>query len=182
MSDDHEDTRMVSSRPAVDAVSNPSVLDSGDTLLTGQVLSVSRAAGAPAVVTDPLPLPASGTYSYRIGAYAEPISLEVPSYVGRKPTSPRMPTGDAPRLVRVASPRKEVSSTHLEVRQLGASVVVTDLRTTNGSIVMVPGSIPRKLLQGESVVVTPGTLVDIGDDNILQVLPMQRWGETGRQQ
>jgi hypothetical protein len=50
---------------------------------------------------------------------------------------------------------------------------VTDLKSTNGSIVMVPGAVPRKLRQGESVVVSPGTLVDIGDDNVLQILPMR---------
>jgi hypothetical protein len=60
------------------------------------------------------------------------------------------------------------------LRQTGTTVVVTDLRSTNGTIVLVPGSTPRKLLQGESVVVSPGTLVDIGDENILQILPLDR--------
>ena len=78
--------------------------------------------------------------------------------------------------MRVPSPRREVSSTHLEVCHRGTSVIVTDLRSTNGSIVMVPGNVPRKLRQGESVVVSPGTLVDIGDDNILQILPVQHPG------
>jgi pSer/pThr/pTyr-binding forkhead associated (FHA) protein len=64
-----------------------------------------------------------------------------------------------------------VSSTHLEVRQVGASVVITDLRSTNGSVVSAPGAAPRKLRQGESVVVSPGTLVDIGDGNIVEILP-----------
>ncbi len=78
--------------------------------------------------------------------------------------------------MRVASPRREVSASHIELRQLGGSVIVTDLRSTNGSVVMLPGSVPRKLRQGESLVVQPGTLVDIGDDNVIQILPMQRTG------
>lgn len=113
-------------------------------------------------------------YAFRVGLSSDSILLDVPCYVGRRPSPPRISSGRAPRLVTVSSPHKEVSSTHLELRQVGASVIVSDLRSTNGSIVMIPGSVPRKLRQGESVVVSPGTLVDIGDGNILQVLPTQR--------
>ena len=76
-----------------------------------------------------------------------------------------------PRLVRVSSGGHEVSSTHIELRQLGSSVVVTDMRSTNGSVVFPPGGAQRKLRQGESVVVSPGTLVDIGDGNVIEILP-----------
>jgi hypothetical protein len=113
-------------------------------------------------------------YAIRVASRAEPIVLDVPCYIGRNPSPPRVVSGVPPRLIRVPSPQREVSASHLEVRQLGSTVVLTDLRSTNGSIVTVPGSVPRKLRQGESVVVSPGTLVDIGDDNILQILPMQR--------
>lgn len=124
-------------------------------------------------VTSPL-RPSALVYQFRIGSRPEPISLDRPCLVGRRPTPPRIRQGAAPRLLRVPSPLKEVSATHIELRQLGTSVIVTDLRSTNGSVVMVPGSVPRKLRQGESIVVSPGTLVDIGDDNVLQILPMQR--------
>lgn len=116
----------------------------------------------------------TAVYSFRIGALKEPIALDRPVRIGRRPSSPRILVGAPPRLVRVVSPRHEVSATHVELRQTGATVVVTDLRSTNGTTVLLPGSPPRKLLQGESVVVSPGTLVDIGDDNILQILPLDR--------
>ena len=118
-------------------------------------------------------------YQFQLGSHTEPIPLDRPCFIGRRPSSPRVQHGTPPRLLRVDSPLKQVSSTHLEVRQLGSSVIVTDLKSTNGSVVLVPGSVPRKLRQGESVVVSPGTLVDIGDDNILQILPMQRLGQVG---
>jgi hypothetical protein len=111
-------------------------------------------------------------YSYRIGRTI--VWLDIESYIGRRPSSPRILSGRMPRLVRVPSPGHEVSSTHLEVRQLGSSVVVTDLHSTNGSLVFPPGGAARKLRQGESVVVTPGTLVDIGDGNVLEILPLER--------
>lgn len=169
MDEDLDDTVIAPVRPS-GAVAGP---DLDDTVLT------TGGSPAPASVAHPSsPVRADvTTYAFRIGE-AEPIDLDRPSYIGRRPSSPRIPTGVLPRLVRVASPQREVSATHLEVRQLGGSVIVTDLRSTNGSIVMLPGSIPRKLRQGESVVVSPGTLVDIGDDNVIQILSMRR---TGRQ-
>ena len=93
-------------------------------------------------------------YRFRIGRTV--VWLDAVSYVGRRPSSPRIIYGQMPRLVRVPSPEQEVSSTHVELRQLGASVVLTDMRSTNGSIVFPPGGEPRKLRQGESVVATPG--------------------------
>ena len=118
---------------------------------------------------DPVPVPAP-VYSFRIGYENEPVSLESIVYVGRKPVPPRIPGVENPRLVTVSSPKSEVSGTHLELRQRGAAVVVTDLRSTNGSVVVIPGSAPRRMRQGESVVVTPGTLIDIGDGNVIEIL------------
>src|SRR5690606_30158333 len=73
----------------------------------------------------------------RIGSH-EPIPLDVPAYVGRRPSSPRITGGRMPRLVMVPSPSREVSATHLEIRQEGAVVVVTDLGSTNGTLVTHP--------------------------------------------
>ncbi|MGL4338992.1 MAG: FHA domain-containing protein [Rhodoglobus sp.] len=117
-----------------------------------------------------------GPYRFRVGDQGEPVALDRPVRLGRRPMNPRILPNITPVLLRVSSPKNEVSGTHLELRQVGSSVVVTDLHSTNGSVVMLPGSIPRKLRQGESVVVSPGTLVDIGDENILYILAMQRLG------
>lgn len=116
--------------------------------------------------------PDLGIYHFRVRG-SEPIPLDVPAFIGRRPSSPRIASGRIPRLVKVPSPSREVSGTHLEVRQHGTSVVVTDLRSTNGTIVRMPGSAPLKLRQGESLVVLPGTVVDIGDENILEILPIR---------
>lgn len=118
-----------------------------------------------------LALEAKPFYRFRIGKTV--VWLDAVSYVGRRPSSPRIIYGQMPRLVRVPSPKHEVSSTHVELRQLGSSVVLTDMRSTNGSIVFPPGGAPRKLRQGESVVASPGTLVDIGDGNVIEILPLE---------
>lgn len=136
------------------------------------VSSVQLQATAPDVAAPAVEM--ATHYRFTIGQRMEPIALDVPAYIGRRPSSPRILTGVVPRLVAVKSPLREVSSTHIEVRQLGTSIIVTDMKSTNGSIVVTPGSAPRKLRQGESVVVSPGTLVDIGDGNVIEILPMQR--------
>jgi len=137
----------------------------------------------PAVVERPitsrvgLPIDPDGLtvpwYRIRVNRH-EPIPLDAPALIGRQPVSPRIAIGGVPRLVRVPSPGREVSSTHIELRQQGASVIVTDLRSTNGTIVSIPGSSSQKLRQGESLVVSAGTVVDIGDGNTVEILPIER--------
>jgi hypothetical protein len=112
------------------------------------------------------------TYSFRVGS-GSPVSLSSAAYVGRRPSLPRIPRGSSPTLVRVDSPRSEVSSTHVEIRQEGSTVVVTDLRSTNGTGVSIPGMPRLTLRQGESLVVVPGTLIDVGDGNVVEILPAQ---------
>lgn len=98
------------------------------------------------------------------------VPLDLTVYLGRAPSVPRIAIDRRVRLVSVPSPRKQVSATHLELRRSGDAVVVTDMLSTNGSIVEVPGSAPHTLLRGESAVLTPGTRVDLGDGNVLELL------------
>jgi len=161
--DDIEDTAM---RPRLSA---PGALSFEDTIIR------ARFPAAPASDTPAdAPAPPLSIYGFRISGSEVVIVLDRPAYVGRNPVPPRIPGGHPPRLVRVSSPRNEVSSSHIEVRQLGATVVVTDLRSTNGSIIIVSGQEPRTLRQGESAVVSPGTLIDIGDGNVIEVMPLHQ--------
>lgn len=111
-------------------------------------------------------------YRFRIADTV--VGLDETVYVGRNPSRPRVAQARMLRLVAVPSARNQVSASHLEIRQRGGSVVVTDLASTNGSVVHIPGRQPRTLRRGESMVVSPGTLIDIGDGNVIEILPMQR--------
>lgn len=127
--------------------------------------------------TDPVSIsrPPEPRRAYRLKmADGVVVSLDLTVYLGRKPSVPRIASDRRVRLVAVPSGNKEVSATHLELRQTGDAVVATDMRSTNGSTVTVPGSKPRTLLRGESAVVTPGTLIDLGDGNLLEVLSPER--------
>jgi FHA domain len=117
-------------------------------------------------------------HGFAVNSYA-PIGLDRPAYVGRNPNPPRIPDGARPRLVKVPSPLGEVSSTHLELRTQGAMVIATDLRSTNGTRVRIPGTVPVRLRQNESIVVTDGTLIEIGDGNVIQIVSMRRAHPSG---
>jgi hypothetical protein len=144
--------------------------DSADT-----VVKPGGARSAPVAVPAATSVVAAEHYAFILGD-SHPVPLDKPCTIGRAPSVPRVQTGAAPRLVRVASPKREVSASHLELRQVGATVVATDLRSTNGTVVQLPGSAARTLRQGESMVVTPGTLIDLGDGNVLTVLPLRHAG------
>ncbi|WP_173922019.1 FHA domain-containing protein [Agromyces sp. Marseille-P2726] len=94
-----------------------------------------------------------------------------PVLVGRRPLPPRIPDRpDSPvELVTVASPGGVVSGTHLELRVQGERLVATDLRSTNGTIGR-PSSGVRRMRAGESIVVAPGTSLDLGDGTIIQIV------------
>lgn len=98
------------------------------------------------------------------------LPVDGPVYVGRKPSAPRIHTGPAPRLVTFPSPSRELSATHLELRVVGGALVASDMRSTNGTVVRLPRTAPRTLIRGESVVVVPGTRIDLGDGAVLDIL------------
>jgi hypothetical protein len=115
--------------------------------------------------TQELPVPAT---AFRVLG-GEAGVIDRPVIIGRSPKPPRMPQGEV-ALVRVDSPAEVVSATHLELRREGFRVVATDLRSTNGTVVRSPAGV-RRLRPGESVVVAPGTTLQLGGDTIVEILP-----------
>ncbi len=97
------------------------------------------------------------------------LDLDRPVYLGRRPRAPRVEGPDAVLLVELPSPGRELSSTHLELRVVGGVVVATDLRSTNGSTVAVPGSAPRRLHGGDAAVLPADAVVDLGEGNVLRI-------------
>ncbi len=91
-------------------------------------------------------------------------------YLGRKPSVPRVHPGGTPLLVTFDSPEREVSSTHLELTTVGGAIVARDMKSTNGSVLRLPGAPPSTLIGGESAVVTPGTRIELGDGNTIELL------------
>jgi hypothetical protein len=102
------------------------------------------------------------------------VEVDRPVLVGRAPEARRFASGDQPRLVAVPSPQQEISSTHLEIRPgTGAdhgTAVVTDLGSTNGTVLVQPGLPPEELRPGIAVQLIPGAIIDLGDGVTIQVI------------
>lgn len=183
MTDEFEHTRSVS-RPEPPALVEPpapaGAAASPDAHGPGETSAPAEKSApieAPAAQEPPPEEPdepdARGPYRLRM-ADGVVVSLDLTVYLGRRPSVPRIASDRRVRLVAVPSREKEVSATHLELRRTGEAIVATDMRSTNGTIVNVPGSAPRTLLRGESAVVTPGSLIDLGDGNVLELLAPER--------
>lgn len=93
--------------------------------------------------------------------------------IGRAPEARRFNDTEQPTLVTVPSPHLEISSTHIEIRPgTGAdhgTAVVTDLGSTNGTVLVQPGLGPEDLSPGVAVQLIPGALIDLGDGVTIQV-------------
>lgn len=91
------------------------------------------------------------------------VELDNTVIVGRRPRSSRS-TGDTlPTLVAVDSPDQDISRNHVEIRAEGEHVLVVDLDTTNGSVLMRGGNDPVRLHPNEPTMVVRGDVLDIGD-------------------
>jgi hypothetical protein len=145
--------------------------DPNDTNVLGDLgrraASLRRHRGEPPA-TAPTPETQAAS-AFRLGD-RPPERVEAPVYVGRQPRSPRVTGGVLPRLVRVDSPSREVSATHIELRPTREGLLLTDLESTNGTVVRQPGTGVRRLDSGETLPVVPGTLIDIGDGNVIEIL------------
>lgn len=157
---------------AVD-IEEPPVARSGSSVLAGDTPSASVGpllidTGDLLPLTQPIVPPAPpATFAARLPS-GDSVALDVPLVIGRRPAQQRVASGAQPRLVTVPSPTQEVSSTHVRIEQSGDAIVVTDLRSTNGTVVTGPGG-ARRLRPGESAVVLAGARVEIGDGNIIEI-------------
>lgn len=119
---------------------------------------------APAVTARPVARLAFST--------GEVVDVDRTVVVGRAPEAHRFAAGDQPRLITVPSPQQEISSTHLEVRPgSGAdhgAAVVTDMGSTNGTVLVQPGLPPEDLRAGIAVALIPGAILDLGDGVTIQ--------------
>lgn len=122
------------------------------------------------VEDDIIPFPRPAPVAVGRLVFSHGLTVDVadrPLVVGRAPSVPRGHRGGTPELITVPSPLQEVSSTHVEFRAGTGidhgSVVVTDLGSTNGTVVVEPGGPPEDLRPGTPVAVRPGAAVDLGD-------------------
>ncbi len=89
--------------------------------------------------------------------------VDRPVLIGRAPSGDRS-SSRSPRLMPVPSPNHDISRTHVEVAPDDWQIVVTDLNSTNGTVLVRPGAVDRQqLAPGEPVPVQLGSVVELGD-------------------
>ncbi|GAB2508748.1 FHA domain-containing protein [Paramicrobacterium agarici] len=94
--------------------------------------------------------------------------LDAPVVLGRAPSVSNVPASVLPHLVTLAG--DDISRTHVRVAVEGDAVVVTDLHSSNGTVIDAPGRAPQQLRGGEPVPVIAGTVIDLGSGVKLRVL------------
>jgi hypothetical protein len=158
-------------QPRRDAPDDPANHD-GDTS-TDLPLPPDDGRPPPGIPGQPLAPPVTARPVARLVlSTGEVVEVDRAILVGRAPEARRFASTEQPRLVTVPSPQQEISSTHLEVRPgSGADhgmAVVTDLGSTNGTVLVQPGLPPEDLRAGMAVSLIPGAILDLGDGVTIQ--------------
>jgi FHA domain len=113
---------------------------------------------------DPVvvPRPVLGVLRLSVG---DMISLDRDVVMGRNPKldAPGADGEERPHVVRLSGEDGDISRTHLRVTLDGWHVLVTDLNSTNGTLVTLPGREPEQLRPGQPVPIKPGTVVTLAD-------------------
>jgi FHA domain len=122
-----------------------------------------RRCGA-ALPHDPtlVPRPVLGALRLSLG---DVIALDRDVVMGRNPgTDFAGHDGEErPHVVKLPSADGDISRTHLRVTLDGWHVMVTDLNSTNGTLVTLPGRDAEQLRPGEPVPIRPGTVVTLAE-------------------
>ena len=109
-----------------------------------------------------VPRPVLGVLRLSAG---DEITLDRNVVMGRSPRADF--TGadgeERPHVVKLPSADGDISRTHLRVSLDGWHVLVTDLNSTNGTLVTMPGRDPEQLRPGEPTPIQPGTVVTLAD-------------------
>lgn len=125
--------------------------------------STCRICGAEIGSATPItvPRPILGVLRLSTG---DAVPLDRGAIIGRSPEATADREGERPHVVQVPSPDKDVSRNHVEIKLDGWHVLVTDLRSTNGTLVTVPGEQPQRLRPDEPFPIPPGTVVSLADE------------------
>ncbi|MFF2276690.1 FHA domain-containing protein [Agromyces sp. NPDC058126] len=132
-------------------------------------LRAEREAARPApAAADPAPAASPGVRVRMPDGSFEPLGHE--TVLGRSPSVSKVSGGRLPRLVTIGHGDPDISRSHVRLALEGGTVVVTDLHSRNGTLVVAPGRAPVKLRAGEPTPVLIGTVVDLGGGWTIQVV------------
>lgn len=97
------------------------------------------------------------------------VDVDRPILVGRSPSASRVSGDQLPRLLTVPSPSHDISRTHLQVVPGDGQVVLTDLNSTNGTVLIGPDGRQVTLEPSSPMTVDIGSVIDLGDGVTIRV-------------
>jgi len=110
----------------------------------------------------PIPRPPLGRLAFSSG---ELVVIDRTALIGRSPkASGMLADGLPPEIIKVESPEKDISRTHLELRVEGWQVLAIDLDSANGTFVTVPGRAQQRLRPDVPFIIQPGSRVRLADE------------------
>jgi FHA domain len=109
-----------------------------------------------------VPRPVLGVLRLSLG---DVIALDRGVVMGRSPRTDFTGSDgeERPHVVKLPSADGDISRTHLRITLDGWHVLVTDLNSTNGTLITLPGHEPQQLRPGEPVPMQPGTVVTLAE-------------------
>lgn len=125
--------------------------------------------GAKTIFASSLPgLPVGGQAQRPVLGVLHPssggrIEVDRPVVIGRSPAANRVSGDQLPRLLTVPSPSHDISRSHVQVAPENGRLVVTDLNSTNGTVLVEPDGRRSDLRPGVGVPVDVGSVIDLGD-------------------
>jgi len=158
-----------------DVVAQPDINDApvdpgrhdGLTVLSGDIRKLRDSRRVPRPLPDAAAATLPSLYLLLPSGVREPLGQ--PIVVGRAPGVNKVSGGQVPRLVSLGGADQDISRNHVRFAVEGDTVVVTDLHSRNGTLIVLPGKPPQKLRGGESTSVIVGTVVDLGNGVTLAV-------------
>ena len=147
--------------PLRGAGANPG--DPGGEPISSAQAQALRGPPVPTPAAPPLERPARAHGRIMLSTGRE-VELDRSVVIGRRPRAVRVTGSVLPHLIAVESPQQDISRSHIEIRTEGDAVLVVDLDTTNGTVLIREGAPPVRLHPGEPTIVIDGDVVDLGDE------------------
>lgn len=117
-----------------------------------------RVCGQALAAQEPFEVPRPPLGVLRL-ANGDTVRLDRGAILGRHPRLPQGWSDEQPNLVKIPDPERDISGQHVAIRLDYWHVLVTDLGSTNGTEVVLPGAEPVTLRAHDAMAIEPGTRV-----------------------
>ncbi len=117
---------------------------------------------------DAVPVDPAQSHLRLVTSFGQVVDVDRPVIIGRAPAAPASDPGAT--LLTVPSPSHDISRVHVRVAPGRQGLEVTDLHSTNGTILVSSDGSAVRLVPGESVPLEAGSTLDLGDGLTIEAI------------